>query len=330
MSMRLSAVVVFASLVLAGYARAADSKGAYTDPKEAGPDFVVQGEYEGEIKTENGESFKAGAQVIALGDGKFNLVAYHGGLPGAGWKRGDKTLKVSGELKDGVASFKDDGGSGKIKDGVLTVYDPNGKEIGQIKKTERKSPTLGAMPPKNAIILFDGTSADNFNNGKIVEGNMLAASNCDSKQKFGDHSMHIEFRTPFMPAAREQGRGNSGVYIQSRWECQVLDSFGLEGENNECGGIYSISKPIVNMCLPPLSWQTYDIEFTAARYDDSGKKIKNARATIKHNGVVIHDDLELTKGTPGRSNEGPEPLGLFLQDHGNPVVFRNIWVVEKK
>lgn len=330
--MRYSWKPVLAVLFLiasAGVVRAADSKDAYTDPKSAGPDFEVQGEYEGEIKTDGGETFKVGAQIIALGDGKFEAVAYHGGLPGNGWKRGDKSHKVKGETKDGVTTFKDDGGSGTIKNGVLTIADGGGKTIGEVKKVERKSPTLGAKPPQGAIVLFDGSSADNFNNGKLVEGNLLGATNCESKAKFGDHTMHIEFRTPFMPKASGQARGNSGVYLQSRWECQVLDSFGLEGENNECGGIYSISKPIVNMCLPPLSWQTYDINFTAAKYDENGKKVKNARATIVHNGVVIHDDLELPKGTPGRAEEGPEPLGLFLQDHGNPVAFRNIWVVEK-
>lgn len=327
----LKLTAVFFTLACAAVASAADSKGAITDPKEAGPDFEVQGEYEGEIKPEGGESIKVGAQVIALGDGKFEAVAYHGGLPGNGWKRGDKVHRVKGETnKEGVTTFKDDGGSGTIKNGVLTIIDPNGKAIGEIKKVTRKSPTLGAMAPQGAIVLFDGKSADNFNNGKIIEENLLAASNCDSKAKFGDHTLHIEFRTPFMPKASGQGRGNSGVYLQSRWECQVLDSFGLEGENNECGGIYSIAKPIVNMCLPPLSWQTYDINFTAAKYDESGKKVKNARATIVHNGVVIHDDLELPKGTPGRADEGPSPLGVFLQDHGNPVAFRNIWVIERK
>jgi hypothetical protein len=132
-----------------------------------------------------------------------------------------------------------------------------------------------------------------------------------------------------MPKSSGQARGNSGVYVQSRYEVQVLDSFGLEGKNNECGGIYSISEPAVNMCLPPLTWQTYDIDFTAARFDDAGKKTKNARITVKHNGVVIHNDIELTLGTPGRHPEGPTPEGLFFQDHGNPVVFRNIWIVEK-
>jgi len=109
---------------------------------------------------------------------------------------------------------------------------------------------------------------------------------------------------------------------------QVLDSFGLEGKDNECGGIYSISQPDVNMCFPPLAWQTYDIDFTAARYTN-GEKTSNARVTIRHNGVLIHDDRELAHGTPGRNGEGPDLDSLFLQNHGNPVVFRNIWVLKK-
>ena len=120
------------------------------------------------------------------------------------------------------------------------------------------------------------------------------------------------------------------MFLQGRYEVQVLDSFGLVGKNNECGGIYSIFDPKVNMCLPPLSWQTYDVEFTAARYaNNNGKKIKNARVTIRHNGVIIHDNRELPKGTPGKDAEGSTPGILYLQGHGNPVVYRNIWVVKK-
>jgi hypothetical protein len=312
-------------LAAAGVATAADGKAAYTDPKEAGPDFIVQGEYAG-LDT---EGHKWGCQVIALGDGKFDVVGYPGGLPGDGWKRGDETKKGKGELKDGVTSIKgEDGWTATIKDGAMKV-EHDGKNVGELKKTERKSPTLGAKAPSGATVLFDGSSAEAFKNGKIVEGNLLGATNCETNAKWQDHTLHVEFRTPFMPGSRGQGRGNSGVYIQCRYELQVLDSFGLDGKNNECGGIYTIAEPKVNMCLPPLAWQTYDIDYTAAKYED-GKKVKNARVTIKHNGVTIHDDLELPKGTPGKSNEGPEPLGLFLQDHGNPVAFRNIWVVEKK
>jgi hypothetical protein len=281
----------------------------------------------GVIKTEEGES-KRGAQVIALGKGKFHGVGYSGGLPGEGWKRGDDMFEADGELKDGVVTFKHDEFSGVLKDGVIKIKIGD-KEVGELKKVERTSPTLGAKAPKDALVLFDGTGADKWENGQMTEDKLLKANNPATKEKLGDHTFHIEFRTPFMPDARGQGRGNSGVYLQSRYELLVLDSFGLEGANNECGGIYSISKPAVNACFPPLAWQTYDIDFTAAKYDDKGKKIKNARATIKHNGITIHDDLELTHGTPGRLPEGPGDAPLYLQDHGNPVHYRNIWVVKK-
>ncbi|MFO0903583.1 MAG: DUF1080 domain-containing protein [Pirellulales bacterium] len=294
---------------------------AETDPAKAGPDFAIQGEYLGEIGGE-----KWGGQVIALGDGKFRGVGYKGGLPGEGWNRGDDRMVNEGQWEGDAVVIKGQDHEAKIKDGLISITDSAGTKLGELKKVERKSPTLGMKPPAGAIVLFDGTSADQFNNGKLIEGNLLGATNCESKQKLGDHKLHIEFRTPFMPKARGQGRGNSGVYIQSRYECQVLDSFGLEGENNECGGIYSQVKPAVNMCYPPLSWQTYDIEFKAAKYDGDGKKTQNARVTIKHNGVTIYSDLELKAGTPGRHSEGPGPDALFLQDHGNPVAFRNIWV----
>ena len=134
-----------------------------------------------------------------------------------------------------------------------------------------------------------------------------------------------------MPNERGQGRANSGFYSQGRYEVQILDSFGLTGENNECGGIYSIKKPDVNMCFPPLTWQTYDVDFTAAKYDASGKKTADARITVKQNGVVIHDNVALPKATPAAPvAEGPEPGPIYLQDHGNPIRFRNIWVEEKK
>jgi 3-keto-disaccharide hydrolase len=319
----LAAVAWGLSSALAAEKPAGDT---FTDAAKAGPDFEVQGEYVGEI--EEGGKKKAGAQVIALGDGKFEAVLYKGGLPGNGWKDGDDKTKIQGETKEGVTTFVKGGKNAKLKDGALTLYNSGGTVVGTLKKTVRKSPTLGAKPPEGATVLFDGKSADKFKGGRVVMGDLLAVG-CETAEKFGDHTLHIEFRTPFMPKARGQGRGNSGVYPQGRYEVQVLDSFGLEGENNECGGIYQIAKPAVNMCYPPLSWQTYDIDFTAAKYDADGKKTKNARITVKHNGVVIHDDLELPKGTPGKDAEGPGPGALFLQDHGNPVHFRNIWVVKK-
>jgi hypothetical protein len=306
---------------------------AFTEPKEAGIDFELQGEYVGEHDSDNSKRTVA-IQVLALGNRKFRAIAYVGGLPGNGWSRGDEKHIGEGELQDGQVEFtpddpdKTDSATAILKDGTITIVHDK-ETVAELKKVERKSPTLGAPPPEGAIVLFDGRDIDAWGNGKLVQDNLLGATGASSKRKFGDHLMHIEFRTPFMPAARGQGRGNSGVYIQGRYECQVLDSFGLEGEDNECGGIYSIARPAVNMCFPPLSWQTYDIDFTAARYDEKGDKKTNARVTIEHNGVVIHEGLELPIGTPGYHPEGPEPESVFLQDHGNPVAYRNIWVVEK-
>jgi hypothetical protein len=150
-----------------------------------------------------------------------------------------------------------------------------------------------------------------------------------SQQKFTDFELHVEFRTPFMPTATGQKRGNSGVYLQGRYEVQVLDSYGLEGLDDECGGIYKVAAPLVNMCAPPLQWQTYDITFHAPRFDEDSNKTENARLTVLHNGVKIHNNLEVPGPTGGPLDQNVyEPGGIFLQEHGNRVQYRNIWVLE--
>jgi len=144
-----------------------------------------------------------------------------------------------------------------------------------------------------------------------------------TKKKFTDFKLHAEFRLPFMPDKQGQARANSGVYLQGRYEVQVLDSYGLEGLDNECGGIYKVGKPLVNMCAPPTQWQTYDITFHAP------KAGKPARATVVHNGVTIQDEIELPGPTGGALDPNvKEPGGIYLQDHGNRMQFRNIWLVE--
>jgi hypothetical protein len=300
---------------------------AFTDAAKAGPDFAIQGEYQGNLKFQDQDA-PFGAQVIALGDGKFRGVFYFGGLPGDGWKRGDMQLSVDSTTEDGKVTFTGDNGSAKIADGKMTVFDAGGAELGRLTKVERKSPTLGAKPPADAKLLFDGSQADQWTGGKIVEGNLLLAGT-RSKEDYQDFTFHIEFRTPFVPKATGQARGNSGLYLQDRYELQVLDSFGLEGANNECGGFYQIKEPSVNMCFPPLAWQTYDVDFTAARFEGENK-VKNARVTIRHNGVTTFNDFELPNLTPGGVPKEYPGRGPFqLQAHGNPVTYRNIWVVEK-
>ncbi len=317
-------------------ARAQDEKKEWIHPEDAAQQkhFQIQGEYLFESKTD-GETKVFGIQIIALSDHTFRGEVFSDGLPGAGWSRGKNQMGADGKMDGQYIVWTPDGSSeesrAKLVGGNLVFVDANDNQTGTLKKVHRESPTLGAKPPRDAVVLFDGSvnSTKNFHRGQLVLGNLLN-HDCESKQKFGDHELHLEFRTPYMPFARGQGRGNSGMYLQGRYEVQVLDSFGLTGKNNECGGIYSIFDPKVNMCLPPLSWQTYDVDFTAARYEhNNGKKIKNARATIRHNGVIIHDNRELPQGTPGKNAEGDTPGILYLQGHGNPVVYRNIWVVKK-
>ncbi|NOT30093.1 MAG: DUF1080 domain-containing protein [Planctomycetes bacterium] len=149
-----------------------------------------------------------------------------------------------------------------------------------------------------------------------------------TKDTFGDGLYHVEFQTPAMPDATGQARGNSGVYLQGRYEVQVLDSYGLEPGLGDCGAIYGKRVAAVNASRAPERWQTYDIEFRAPRFDQAGKKSARARLSVWHNGLCIHDDIEVDGPTAGGSDEAP--LGpLLLQDHGNPVRYRNVWFLPR-
>ncbi len=209
------------------------------------------------------------------------------------------------------------------------------------------SASAPTAPPSDAVILFHGTDLGQWSTlkgepaGWKAEGKAGGAmtivpgsGSIVSKQSFGDAQIHVEFCTPDPgPAGREQptgqGRGNSGVYIQNRYEVQVLDSYrNSTYSDGQCAAIYKKHPPLVNACRPPGEWQTYDIIFRAARFDAAGKKTANARITVLHNGVLVQDNAEVDSptGAAALTSESPGPGPIYLQDHGNPVKYRNIWV----
>jgi hypothetical protein len=310
------------------------SIGLAADPKTAAAqtaaklddDFFLQGEYAGSISVGASSPVWTGLQVIALGDGAFHAVEYTGGLPGNGWDLQTRQEYDGTRTEADRVQLTGDSRRFTVRRGYVVVKDDAGKELGRLPKVLRRSQTFGAAPPAGAQVLFYGRDARAFTGGVVTPDHLLVAG-ADTKDSFGDFSMHLEFRTPYMAQARGQSRGNSGVYIQKRYEVQILDSFGLRGVDNECGGLYKQRAPLLNMCFPPLTWQTYDIDFTAAKFDGEGKKTASARITVRHNGVVIHDNVEITGKTGGGSAEGPDPAVIKLQDHGNLVHFRNIWIV---
>lgn len=301
-----------------------------TDETAAGPDILVQGEYVGEAA-----GAKWAAQIVARHEGKFDAVLLAGGLPGEGWD--GKTRLTTALTTD--AATKVVSGMGKefdarIADGKLAVRlrtDPAkpATEIA-LSRVVRRSPTQGAKPPAGAIVLFDGTGTDEWKNAKTVDlpdGKCLVAGT-SSVRTFRDCTLHMEFRLIFMP--RDRGnRSNSGVFLDDYYEVQILDSFGVMPEKHGCAAMYTYFPPDVNVCLPPFQWQTYDIDFTAPRFDAEGKKTSNARITVRHNGVVVHDNREYPKGTNLRPDGKPAGGAIHLQNHGSPVLYRNIWVVDK-
>jgi len=305
---------------------------------------AAMGDWEGSWKLEDeSDSGRVVTQVIALGKGNYIAKVLE-----EFDTREEPIAVLDGQQDGAVVRFAGPGRyeytefqiEAVIKDGEFNGSfegDATGSFV--MERAIRVSPTLGAEPPAGAIVLFNGKNFKQWKHTrkkpgadsvqwKLVRGGAMevikGTGSIVTKKKFTDFKLHLEFRTPFMPDARGQARGNSGVYLQERYEVQVLDSYALEGKDNECGGIYKIGAPVVNMCAPPTQWQTYDITFYAPGADRT-----NARVTVVHNGVTIHDDISLPKPTGGAlDSDVNKSGGTYLQDHGNPVQYRNIWLVE--
>jgi len=340
-----SAVRITAAFLAAIFVSSCAPSGSVTREEELSPDPVM-GDWRGHVVTRTGEVNPVVAQAIALGGDSYRFVA-QSEFDGRDSLRDRLFSRVvlDGTLEGdrlAVAQFPD--WSVSLANGVLRGR-TSGTDVDrfELKHIVRLSPCLGAAPPPGAVVLFDGTSLDGWERrdpkqretpvGWTIANGVLKVApgtgDIMTKRKFSDFQLHMEFRTPFMPEARGQGRGNSGVYLQGRYELQVLDSYGLSGEDNECGGIYKVSAPRVNMCAPPGQWQTYDITFRAPRFRAEGTKSHDAVATVLHNGVVIHEDLVIPDVTAEAVDKDVKsPGGLLLQEHGNLVQYRNIWLVE--
>ncbi len=202
-------------------------------------------------------------------------------------------------------------------------------------------------PPSDAVVLFDGTALSAWKSQKdgspaawkvengyfeVVKGKGAI----ESRQGFADVQLHIEWMTPVPPTGESQGRGNSGVFFAgNRYEVQVLDSYENKTyPDGQAGAVYGQFPPLVNVSRPPGEWQAYDIVYEAPRFDAAGAVTKRARVTVFHNGVLVQHARELIGPTTNRVrtpySAHPEALPISLQDHGNPIRFRNVWLRELK
>ncbi len=194
-------------------------------------------------------------------------------------------------------------------------------------------------PPSDAVVLFDGTDASKWKNGEnwpVKDGCLVSGRGyIVSKDEFGDCQIHVEWSAPTPPKGSSQGRGNSGIFLMGKYEMQVLDSYDNETYfDGQAAAIYKQTPPMVNAMRPPGEWNTYDIFWTCPKFDESGELVSPAYITATHNGVLVLNHFELLGDTPYNRPPKYEDIGpkgpISIQDHGNPVRFRNIWVRELK
>jgi hypothetical protein len=221
------------------------------------------------------------------------------------------------------------------------IHDPHRPVPSIITPGTASTQDAPGKPPSDAIVLFDGTDLSQWlstDGGpakwKVENGYMEVVAKSGyihTKQSFGDCQLHVEFSEPTPPQGESQERGNSGVFLMGLYEIQVLDSYDNKTyADGQAASVYGQYPPLVNAARPPGQWQSYDIVFHGPRFDAGGKLLRPARVTVFHNGVLVQDNVELTGPTEHGQRPpykaGPDKAPLALQDHGNPVRFRNIWI----
>lgn len=300
----------------------------------AGPKVEeVQGLYEGACADALGQH-KFEARVVATGKGNFKALIRQPAADGKLVK-----IELAGKTVGEAVQFAGKAGgmewTGTYAEGAIKGACGSSGTF-EMKRIVRQSPTLGAKPPAGAIVMLDGKDFGEMNKRplkdgaeqqwKIVDDGAVEVpkGGMNSKRPMtGSFKLHVEFKCPLMPEATGQGRGNSGLYLPNGQEIQVLDSFGMTTyTGGGCGGLYRYKDPDVFdefslASLPPLQWQTYDVEYRVQQKD--GKPSGKPRITVFHNGIKIHDNLELQKDAKAG--------GFNFQDHGNPVQYRNIWLL---
>lgn len=275
------------------------------------------------------------AQVLPMGGGKYQAT-----LLTAFDTEGNSVATLPGVASADGVTFSGEGWNGGIKAGHFTGS--KGDKSFNLERVTRTPPTLGAPAPKGAVVLFDGHNLEAWakKNGKdwlaedgparwkLVEGGaveVVPGSDCIiTHRKFGDCKVHVEFRTLGAPS-------NSGVFLQDRYEVNINETYGRQDLSPNAGfdNCTENAKPRLRPCRPPLEWQTFDIDFHAPKFDAGGKKTANAHATVLFNGVKVYDNQELEVPHGAARRLGESPTGpLMLQEHGMPVQFRNIWVLE--
>ncbi len=349
MPLSAACALVAALLILHGHGVSAAEEGAAApDPASTPPaapdEATVQGLYEGSLTLDADGPRKVEGRLVALGQGTYQLLLRDApaaekpakAAPAATPTKPPFKATLDGTTDQGTIRFTGSlglaDGTGTYADGAvrLTV----GHTTSLLKRVTRRPPTLGLRPPRGAVVLIDGKHFDEINcaapdpAAPASEPGALCVlrGGITSKRTFvGSFKLHVEFRIPFLPNARSQDRGNSGCYLPNGDEIQVLDSFGMTTYlGGGCGGIYRYKDPDPSAfdeyslaALPPLAWQTYDVEYRVPQED--GKPTGKPRITVFHNGVKIHDHFELEKP----AQEGR----LFFQDHGNAVEYRNTWLL---
>ena len=353
--MRKMFCVSSALMLFAVFANAAEKK-------LSGPDAIdpIMGDYAGVCVGTDGRARPSIGKMVAEGQGQYRCELFvaadtqkkpketkaakkSGGKKTSKSPLWDFRLEVRGKVAGGhltlIGKTNESDWRGNVAKKSLSVCRSDGKVQFNLLHIHKTSPTEAQKPPKGAIVLLPFKPGQkpslaewtNTNWIPMSDGSMRANKGSTlTRRAFGDMKLHLEFMIPYMPDKRGQGRGNSGVYIQNRYEVQVLDSFGLIPHSNDCGGLYKIAAPTVNACFPPLSWQTYDITFYAPQFGADGRVTKLPVITVVQNGIMIHDHVTLPESTAGGAGGFVEKAPFQLQDHGCPVKYRNIWVVELK